>query len=87
MAIYFGQEVLSPLRAERQSGVIDTAGVHERGLHVVDVDRETAMSRLKSAFGERLKSRKPFNNKPKSHSDANNFNYFVLHGMPISMVL
>lgn len=55
------------------------SGYHRRSL------AETAVSRLKGAFGERLKNREPTNQKTEIALRCKLLNWFVLLGMPLSM--
>lgn len=55
------------------------SGYHRRSL------AETAVSRLKGAFGERLKNREPTNQKTEVALRCKLLNWFVLLGMPLSM--
>ncbi|MCH5372339.1 MAG: IS5 family transposase [Planctomycetes bacterium] len=59
----------------------DTSGYHRRSLG------ETAMSRLKGAFGERLKSREPPQQNTEVALRCKLLNWFVILGMPISMMI
>lgn len=57
------------------------SGYHRRSLG------ETAVSRLKGAFGERLKSREPPQQKTEVALRCKLLNWFVMLGMPLSMMI
>jgi len=57
----------------------ERSGYHRRSL------AETAVSRLKGAFGERLKNREPTNQQTEVALRCKLLNWFVLLGMPLSM--
>jgi len=59
----------------------DGSGYHRRSLG------ETAVSRLKGAFGERLKSREPPQQQTEVALRCKLLNWFVMLGMPLSMMI
>ena len=72
-------EALRKIRSTGRTAWKEESGYHRRSLG------ETAMSRMKTAFGGRLKNRKPPNQKTETALRVKTLNTFVTFGMPLSM--
>ena len=72
-------ECLRQIRRDGRKAWKESIGYHRRSL------AETAMSRLKAAFGDRLKNRKPPNQKTEVTLRCKLLNWFVMLGMPLSI--
>lgn len=72
-------ECIRQIRRDGRKAWKESIGYHRRSL------AETAMSRLKGAFGDRLKNREPPNQKIETALRCKLLNWFVALGMPLSM--
>jgi hypothetical protein len=72
-------ECLRQIRRDGRKAWKESIGYHRRSL------AETAMSRMKAAFGDRLKNRQPLNQKTEVALRCRLLNWFVMLGMPLSM--
>jgi IS1 family transposase len=72
-------ECLRQIRRDGRQAWKESIGYHRRSL------AETAMSRLKTAFGERLKNRKTTNQIVEAALRCKLLNWFVMLGMPLSL--
>ena len=72
-------ECLRQIRRDGRKAWKESIGYHRRSL------AETAMSRLKTAFGERLKNRKTKNQIVEAALRCKLLNWFVMLGMPLSL--
>jgi hypothetical protein len=72
-------ECIRQIRRDGRKSWKESIGYHRRSL------AETAMSRLKASFGDRLKNRKPPNQKTEAALRCKLLNWFVMLGMPLSI--
>lgn len=72
-------ECIRQIRREGRNAWKESIGYHRRSL------AETAMSRLKTAFGDRLKNRKTPNQTVEAALRCKLLNWFVVLGMPLSL--
>jgi len=72
-------ESLRQIRRDGRKAWKESIGYHRRSL------AETAMYRMKAAFGDRLKNRKPPNQKTEAALRCKLLNWFVILGMPMSI--
>lgn len=72
-------ECVRQIRRDGRKAWKESIGYHRRSL------AETAMSRLKTAFGHRLKNREPSNQKTEVALRCKLLNWFVMLGMPLSI--
>ncbi len=72
-------ECIRQIRREGRKAWKESIGYHRRSL------AETAMSRLKTAFGDRLKNRKTPNQTVEAALRCKLLNWFVVLGMPLSL--
>lgn len=72
-------EALRQIRSDGRKAWQEESGYHRRSL------AETAMSRFKTTFGDRLKNRKPPNQKTEIAIRTKILNAFVAIGMPLSL--
>ncbi|MEM8495708.1 MAG: transposase, partial [Planctomycetota bacterium] len=72
-------EALRKIRSDGRRAWEEESGYHRRSL------AETAMSRMKRSFGDRLKNRKPPNQKTEVALRTKILNAFVAIGMPMSL--
>ena len=72
-------ECVRQIRRDGKAAWKESSGFHRRSL------AETAMSRLKGAFGDRLKNREPPNQAAELASHCKLLNAFATIGMPLSI--